>query len=75
MRYIRCSLNDLKLVYFSNFELFLSSPKLIFSFVLVQVLNYLVSFSLFLVGFLNQHLLGLSNFFFFLVEKLGLLNY
>ena len=40
VRYIRCSLNDLKFVYFSNFGFFLPSPKLIFPFVLVQVLNY-----------------------------------
>ena len=30
VRYIRCGLNDLKLVYFSNFGLFLPSPKLFF---------------------------------------------
>ena len=36
----KCGLNDLKLIYFSNFGFFLPSPKLIFSFVLVQVLNY-----------------------------------
>ena len=40
VRYIKFDLNDLKLVYFSNFGLFLPSPKLIFPFVLVQVLNY-----------------------------------
>ena len=65
VRYIRCSLNDLKLVYFSNFRFFLPNPKLIFLFVLVQILNYWASFSLFWVGFLNQHLIGLSNYFFF----------
>ena len=69
MRYIRCSLNDLKLIYFSNFGLFLPSPKLIFPFVLVQVLNYLLSFSLFWVGFLNQHLLGLSKYLYFFFGK------
>ena len=37
---IRCNLNSLKLVYFSNFRLFLPDPKLIFPFVLGQVLNY-----------------------------------
>ena len=63
VRYIRCGLNDLKYVYFSNFKFFLPSQKLIFPFVLVQVLNYWASFSLFWVSFLNQHLLGLSNFF------------
>ena len=37
---IRCGLNDLKSIYFSNFGLFLPSPKLIVSFILGQVLNY-----------------------------------
>ena len=72
VRYIRCSLNDLKLVYFSNFGLFLPSSKLIFPFVLVQVLNYWASFSLFWVGFLNQTILGCydyQNFFFFFWEN------
>ena len=40
VQYIKCVLNDLKLVYFSNFGLFLPSLKLIFPFVLIQVLNY-----------------------------------
>ena len=77
VRYIRCGLNDLKLVYFSNFELFLPSPKLMFPFVLVQVVNYCVSFSLILVGFLNQHLIELSNYIYIYIYigKLGLLNY
>ena len=66
MRYIKCGLNDLKLVYFSNFGFFLPSPRLIFPFILVKVLNYWASFSLFWVGFLNQYLLGLSNYFLFL---------
>ena len=66
MQCIRCDLNDLKFVYFSNFGLFLPNPKLIFPFVLVQVLNYWANFSLFWVGFPNQHLLGLSNYFFLL---------
>ena len=30
VRYLRCSLNNLKLVYFLNFEFFMSSPKLFF---------------------------------------------
>ena len=52
-------------IYF-KFLAFLPNPKLIFSFILVQVLNYWANFSsLFLAGFLNQHLLRLSNFFFF----------
>ena len=54
----------LKFVYFSNFGLFLPSPKLIFSLCFGPVLNYWVSFSLFWVGFPNQYLLGLSNYFF-----------
>ena len=61
---IRYGLNGLKSIYFSNFGFFLPSQKLIFPFVLGQVLNYWASFSLFWVDFLNQHLLGLSNFFF-----------
>ena len=73
VRYIRCGLNDLKFVYFSNFGLFLPSPKLIFPFVLVQVLNYWASFSLFLVDFPSQHLLGLLNLFFFLTRVIKLL--
>ena len=44
-----------------------------FPFILVQVLNYWASFSLFWVDFSSQHLLGLLNFSFF--GKLGLLNY
>ena len=62
VRCIRCGLNDLKLVYFTNFGLFLPSLKLIFPFLLGQVLNYWASFSLFWVGFPSQHLLGLSNY-------------
>ena len=62
---VRCIRCGLKPIYFSNFGHFLLSPKLIFPFVLVQVLNYWANFSLFWVGFLNQHLLGLSNYFFF----------
>ena len=69
VRCIKCGLNDLKFVYFSNFGLFLPNAKLIFPFVLVQVLNYWASFSLFWVGFPNQHLLGLSNYFFLLKTR------
>ena len=47
VQFIRCGL---KLVYFSKFGFFLPILKLIFSFVLGQVLNYWVSFSLFWVG-------------------------
>ena len=54
-------MNGLKLVYFSNFELFLPNPRLIFPFVFDQVLNYWISFSLFWIGFPNQHLLRLLN--------------
>ena len=53
---------------FFKFWVFSTRPKLIFPFVLVQVLNYRVIylFFFFWVGFPNQHLLGLSIFFFFL---------
>ena len=61
---IRCSLNSLKLIYFSNFGFFPPSPKLIFHFVLGQILNYWISFSLFWDGFPSQHLLGYQTFFF-----------
>ena len=57
-----CIRYGLKPVYFSNFELFLSNPKLIFPFVLDTVLNYWVSFSLFRDGFFNQYLLQLLNY-------------
>ena len=50
---------------FFKFWAFPAQPKIDFFF-FGQVLNYLASFSLFLVGFLYQHLLGLLNFFFFL---------
>ena len=60
----------LKFVYFSNFGLFLPSPKLIFSLCFGPVLNYWVSFSLFWVGFPNQYLLGLSNYFFLFKTRL-----
>ena len=56
-------MNDLKPVYFSSFELFLPSPRLIFPFVFGQFLNYWISFSLFWVGFPNQHLLRSLIFF------------
>ena len=48
---------------------FLPSPKLIFPFVLVQVLNYWANFSLFWNCFSSQHLLGLLNFFFVLKNR------
>ena len=54
-------MNSLKPVYFSNFELFLPSSRLIFPFVFDQVLNYWIGFSLFWIGFPNQHLLRLLN--------------
>ena len=59
----------MKSVFFSTFGLFLLSPRLIFPFLLGQVLNYWASFSLFWVGFSSQHLLGLLNFFFFLKTR------
>ena len=62
-------MNDLKSIYFSIFGLFLPSPKLIFPFILGKVLNYWTSFSLFWVSFSSQHLLVLSNFFFFLKAR------
>ena len=52
VRYIRCGLNDLKFVYFSNFKFFLPSQKLIFPFVLVQVLNFELVFLHFGLAFL-----------------------
>ena len=49
---VLCIRYSLKLVYFSNFELFL--PR--------QVLNYWASFSLFWVGFSSQHLCSVVRF-------------
>ena len=61
---VRCTRCSLKLVYFSNFEFFLPSQKLIFffSFILSQIINYWTSFSLFLADFFNQKLLRLLNY-------------
>ena len=73
VRYIRCSLNDLKFVYFSNFGFFLPSPKLIFPFVLVQVLNYCLVFLYFGLAFLISTCQDYH--FFFFRGKLRLLNY
>ena len=61
-------LNGLKLVYFSNFGFFLPNSKLIFSFISGQVLNYWASFSLFWVDFPSQHLLGLSNYYYYYLK-------
>ena len=63
---IRCGL---KSVCFSNFGLFLLSPKLIFPFFWAKFLIIELVFSLFWVGFSSQHLLGLLNFFFFLKTR------
>ena len=66
VRYIRYGL---KPIYISNCEFFLPSEKLIFPFVLGQVLKYCVNFSLFWVGFPNQHLQGLLLLIFFLKTR------
>ena len=50
---------------FFKFWAFSIQSKTNFPFVLGQVLNYWANFSLFWVGFPSQHLLELSNFFFF----------
>ena len=54
---------------FFKFWVFLPNSKLIFPFVLSQVLNYWTSFSLFWVGFPGQHLLVWSKLFFFLKTR------
>ena len=68
--HVRCGF---KPVYFSNFGFFLPNPKLIFPFVLDQILNYCASFSLFWVDFPIQHLLVLLNFFIFFTRVIKLL--
>ena len=54
---------------FFKFWAFSTQPKTNFSLCFGPSFKFWSSFSLFWVGFLNQHLLGLSNFFFF--WKLG----
>ena len=68
MQCVRCGLNGLKTIYFSNFGSFLPSSNWFFPVVLGKVLNYWASFSLFLASFYNQRLLALLNYYFF-VEK------
>ena len=70
VRYIRYGL---KPIYISNCGFFLPSEKLIFPFVLGQVLKYWVNFSLFWVGFPNQHLQELLIFFFLKTRVIKLL--
>ena len=52
-----------EIVIYFKFWVFTTQPKTNFPFILVQVLNYWASFSLFWAGFLKQHLLELSFFF------------
>ena len=54
---------------FFKFWAFLIYPKTNFSIFFGQVLNCLASFSLFWIGFSSQHLLKLSNFFFWLKTR------